>query len=88
MAAPRPRRVDPERLPRIRARAQLLHRPAALRDPAEVVRLAAGIQAQDPYTARLGIRARARSLTAAAVDAARAEDRSLLRVGDAAGPCI
>lgn len=78
MAATRIARIAPDRLPRLRAAAQLLHRPAAVRDPAEAVRLAAGIQAQDPYAARLGIRARAAGPTSADVDAARA-GRSILR---------
>jgi Winged helix DNA-binding domain len=78
VAAPRAKRVDPERLPRVRAAAQLLDRPSSIRDPVEVVRLAAGVQAQDPYAARLGIRARARGLSAAEVDRAR-EEGSLLR---------
>src|SRR5690349_2658822 len=62
----------------IRAGGQLLHRPAAVTNPADAVREAAFIQAQDPHAARLGIRARCRGITAAAVDAARA-DRSLMR---------
>lgn len=70
--------MDPARLPRVRAAAQLLHRPAGVRDPVEAVRLAAGIQAQDPYAARLGVRARMRGATAAAVDGAR-EEGALLR---------
>ncbi len=78
MAAARPQRIDPRRLALVRAGAQLLHRPAAVRDPVEAARLAGGIQAQDPYAARLGLRARARGLSAAAVDAAR-EERALLR---------
>lgn len=62
----------------MRAGAQLLHRPPAVRDPVEAIRLAAGIQAQDPYAARLGVRARVRGVTAADVDAAR-EEGALLR---------
>jgi Winged helix DNA-binding domain len=77
--APAQRRVDPERLPRLRAAAQLLHRPHAARDPAEVARAVAGIQAQDPFPARLSFRSRSRRVTAADVDRARTEDRSLLR---------
>jgi hypothetical protein len=63
----------------VRAASQLLHRPAAVRDPAEVARLTAGIQAQDPPAARLSFRSRSRALTAADVDRARTEERSLLR---------
>lgn len=73
------RRVPPERLPRLRAASQLLHRPVAAKDPAEIARSAAGIQAQDPAAARLSFRSRSRSLTAADVDRARTEERSLLR---------
>jgi Winged helix DNA-binding domain len=63
----------------VRSAAQLLHRPAAVRDPAEVARLTAGIQAQDPGAARLSFRSRTRGLTAADIDRARTEERSLLR---------
>jgi Winged helix DNA-binding domain len=79
MAGPRSRRLEPARLARIRAAAQLLHRPAVVRDPAEVARLTAGIQAQDPPAARLSFRSRTRGLTAADIDRARTEERSLLR---------
>jgi hypothetical protein len=79
MAGPRSRRLEPARLARTRAAAQLLHRPAAVRDPAEVARLTAGIQAQDPPAARLSFRSRARGLVAADVDRARTAERSLLR---------
>ena len=72
------RRLDPARLPMIRAGGQLLHRPAAVTDPVEAVRQAAFIQAQDPQAARLGVRARVRGITAADVDAARS-DRALMR---------
>jgi Winged helix DNA-binding domain len=73
------KQLDPKRLPRLRAAAQLIHRPAAVRDPAEVARLTAGIQAQDPPAARLSFRSRSRALTAADIDRARTEERSLLR---------
>jgi len=76
---PRARSLDPAGLARARAAAQLLHRPAAIRHPAEVARLTAGIQAQDPPAARLSFRSRARRLTASDVDRARAVERSLLR---------
>lgn len=76
----RARTLAPEKLARARASAQLLDRPADLKDPAEVVRRAAGIQAQDPVAARLGIRARSRKITAEDVNRARAEDRSIVRV--------
>jgi hypothetical protein len=78
--AAKPKRIDPARLPLLRAGAQLLNRPSsAARDPAEIVRLTGGIQAQDPHPARLGLRARSRTLSGADVDRARAEERSLLR---------
>lgn len=62
-----------------RGAAQLLHRPTAVRDPVDVARLAGPIQAQEPRAAKLAFRARARRLTAADVDRARTEERSLLR---------
>ncbi len=68
-----------ERLARRRATAQLFHRPPAVRHPADVARLAGPVQAQEPRAARLAFRARARGLTAADVDRARTEERSLLR---------
>lgn len=66
-------------LARRRAAAQLLHRPVSVRDPVEVARATAGIQAQDALAARLSFRARSRRLTAAAVDRARTQARSLVR---------
>lgn len=79
MSRPPARSLAPARLARVRSAAQLLHRPAAIRDPAEVARLTAGIQAQDPPAARLSFRSRSRALTAADVDRARTAERSLLR---------
>jgi uncharacterized protein YcaQ len=73
------RRIEPERLPRVRAAAQLLHRPVSARDPVEVARAVAGIQAQDQLAARLSFRSRSRRLKAGHVDRARTEERSLLR---------
>jgi hypothetical protein len=67
------------RLARARSAAQILHRPRAASDPAEVARMAGPIQAQEPRAARLAFRARAANLTAADVDRARTEERSLLR---------
>jgi Winged helix DNA-binding domain len=72
-------KIDLERLPRLRAAAQLFHRPASITDPIEVARAVAGVQAQDPYAARLSFRSRSRRLTADDVDRARSEERSLLR---------
>src|SRR5215211_1636304 len=66
-------------LARRRSAAQLLHRPAAARDPVEIARATAGIQAQDQPAARLSFRSRSRDLTAAEIDRARNEERSLLR---------
>ena len=74
-----PRRIDRKRLPRLRAAAQLLHQPAAMRDPVEVARAIAGAQAQDVYAGPLTFRSRSRSITAADVERARTEERSLLR---------
>jgi hypothetical protein len=73
------RRLDPERLPRVRAAAQLLHRPPEIRDAVEVARTICGAQAQDRYGGPLTFRSRSRRLTAADVDRARTEERSLLR---------
>jgi hypothetical protein len=66
-------------LARRRAASQLLHRPPAVRHPVDVVRLAGPVQAQEPRAARLAFRARSHGLTAADVDRARTEERSLLR---------
>jgi hypothetical protein len=62
-----------------RGASQLLHRPASVRDAVDVVREAGPMQAQEPRAARLAFRARATGLTAADVDRARTEERSLLR---------
>jgi uncharacterized protein YcaQ len=74
-----PTRLDPERLPRLRAAAQLLHRPGSMRDPVELARAIAGAQAQDVYAGPLTFRSRSRHLEAADVHRARTEERSLLR---------
>jgi hypothetical protein len=71
--------ISAEPLARRRAASQLFHRPAAVRHPVDVVRLAGPVQAQEPRAARLAFRARARGLTAADVNHARTEERSLLR---------
>jgi hypothetical protein len=68
-----------DRLAARRAASQLLARPAAARHPADVVRLAGPVQAQEPRAARLAFRARSRKLVAADVDHARCGERSLLR---------
>ena len=60
-----------------RAAAQRLHRPAGL-DASGIVRALLAVQAQDPRAARLALRARGQRLTAAAVDAALDEERSLV----------
>ncbi|MGH2663588.1 MAG: DNA glycosylase AlkZ-like family protein [Actinomycetota bacterium] len=67
-----------DRLRRLRQAAQLLHRPSGKRDPADVVRHLVSVQTQIPDAAALGLRARTRGLTAAAVDRARFEDRSIV----------
>jgi DNA glycosylase AlkZ-like len=73
------RRISPDRLPRLRAATQLLHRPVAARDPVEIARAIAGAQAQDTQAGPLTFRSRSRWLTAADIDRARTEERSLLR---------
>jgi DNA glycosylase AlkZ-like len=73
------REIDPARLARLRAANQLLHRPVAARDPAEIARAIAGAQAQDVYAGPLTFRSRSRKLTAADIKCARTEERSLLR---------
>ena len=50
-----------------------------MRDPVDVARTIGGAQAQDRYAGPLTFRSRSRSLTAADVDRARVEERSLLR---------
>jgi hypothetical protein len=60
-----------------RLTAQMLAGPPA-RDPVEVTRRLLAVQGQDPRGARLAIRARSEGLTAADVDRALSEDRSLL----------
>ncbi|MFL5798359.1 MAG: winged helix DNA-binding domain-containing protein [Actinomycetota bacterium] len=62
----------------LRVAAQLLHRPRWLH-PAEVVRRLVGVQAQDMFAAPLAIRARTRSATAAGVQGAIDDDRSVVR---------
>ncbi len=71
--------IDVERLRRRRAAAQLLHRPTAVTHPVEVARATAGIQAQDQFAAGLSFRSRSRRLSAAEVERARTDERSLLR---------
>jgi hypothetical protein len=65
-------------LRRSRAARQLLHRPTGLA-PAEVVRRLLAVQAQDLPAARRALRARTRGLTAAAVNAALSDERSIVR---------
>jgi hypothetical protein len=64
-------------LRRARAAAQLLHRPRATGVPEVVARLLA-VQAQDLRAARLALRARAAALTAADVDTALTDERSVV----------
>jgi hypothetical protein len=73
------RGVDPAGLARLRAATQLLHRPTAARDPAEIARSIAGAQAQDVYAGPQTFRSRSRTLTAADIRRARTQERSLLR---------
>ena len=60
-----------------RAAAQLLHRPPGA-GVADVVRSVLAVQAQDLRAARLALRARAAGLSAAAVDAALGDERSVV----------
>ncbi|MGH2556304.1 MAG: winged helix DNA-binding domain-containing protein, partial [Actinomycetota bacterium] len=71
-------KASEDRLRRLRQAAQLLHRPSGKRDPADVVQHLVGLQAQVPDAAALGLRARTRGLTSAAVDRARFKDRSIV----------
>jgi hypothetical protein len=66
-------------LARRRAAAQLLHRPASANDAVEIARHVAGVQAQDRFAGPLQFRSRSRKLTAGHIDAARTEERSLVR---------
>lgn len=71
-------RPSPQRLAAVRAGAQLLNR-TGRRHPAELAAAVAGFQAQEPSAARLSFRSRDTHLTAADVDRARNEERSLIR---------
>ncbi|MDX6652736.1 MAG: hypothetical protein QOJ38_1517 [Solirubrobacterales bacterium] len=51
-----------------------------MRHPVDVARATAGLQAQEPRAGRLAFRSRSPNLTAADVDRARVEERSLLRM--------
>lgn len=73
------RRIPVDRLPRLRAAAQLLHRPSSAGDPADIARAIAGAQAQDAYAGPLTFRSRSRKLTAKDVRRARTEEGSILR---------
>src|SRR5215212_12015908 len=75
----RPRTIPPARLAPTRATTQLLHRPAAVRHPADVARAICGAQAQDLPAGRLAFRARSARLRASDVDRARNQERSLIR---------
>ncbi len=72
-------RIEAARLPRLRAGAQLLHRPTAMRDPVDVARAIGGAQAQDVNAGPLTFRSRSRRIRLADVDRARTQERSLLR---------
>jgi hypothetical protein len=71
--------LTPERLARLRARSQLLARPARNASPADVVGAIAGAQSQDPLHGRHQVRVRSKGLTAADVEAARLDERSVIR---------
>ncbi len=67
-----------EQAVRLRLRAQWLDRPSP-GGVADVVRAVAGVQAQAPLAAALSVRPRCQGVTAAEVEAARVEDRSIVR---------
>lgn len=71
------RRLSAIGLRRVRAAAQLLHRPRRM-EPVDLVRHLGGVQAQLLPAAGLGLRARTRGLTVQGVARARLEDRSIL----------
>jgi hypothetical protein len=79
VATSRAPQFDFTKLAALRAAAQLLHRPATAKHPADVARAICGAQAQDLAAGRLAFRARNPHLRAADVDRARTEERSLLR---------
>ncbi|MGI9020403.1 MAG: winged helix DNA-binding domain-containing protein [Solirubrobacterales bacterium] len=68
------------RLARVRGARQLLHRPRASRHPADILRAIAGAQAQEPPSGRLAVRSRHPTLTAADIERARTEERSVIRL--------
>lgn len=74
------RGVDLERLARVRAARQLLHRPRTYEHPADVLRAIAGAQSQEPPSGRLSIRSRHPTLTAADIERARTDERSIMRL--------
>jgi hypothetical protein len=71
--------IPAERLAALRSAAQLLHRPRGHEHPADVARAIGGAQAQEAGAGRLAFRARSARVTAADVDRARTEERSLVR---------
>lgn len=71
-------RLSDQGVRRARARAQRLSDPAFDSDVAAVVAAVGGIQAQDGQAAALAIRARSRGLTAADVDTALTDERSVV----------
>jgi Winged helix DNA-binding domain len=77
---PAPTKAELGRLARIRAARQLLHRPRSHRHPADILRAIGGAQAQDPPWGRLSVRSRHPTLTAADVERARVEERSIVRL--------
>ena len=75
-----PGQPELRRLARVRAARQLLHRPRSNRHPADILRAICGAQAQEPPAGRLSVRSRHPTLTAADVEAARTEERSIVRL--------
>lgn len=71
--------LSPDVVRALRAGAQLLHRPDSARSVAGLVRHLGGVQAQILSAAALALRARAAGVLAAEVEAARLEERSVVR---------
>src|SRR5690349_7919277 len=64
----------------LRLHAQRLMRRDKAPSVADIVQAVVGLQAQEPAAAALGVRVRSDGLTAADVEQARAEDRSVVRL--------
>src|SRR5919202_160971 len=71
--------LSADQVRRLCLRAQRLDPRPAAAGVAQVVREVCGVQAQDPAAAALAVRARGAGLTAAGVERARVEERSVVR---------